>query len=393
MPSKIPSTWIRKYLTASRRVREAQAQPNEEDVRSFLAEARRQGTSRPQGSIAAAVEAASESGRQDPAPNVNMNIMELYWNDRHNEAFRPEVEEVCIGVETYQESSDRQEYAFAPSPIYRSDDAREILNEMHQNEIEITNENADDIARSIKNECGQANVPQTPPGEKYDSPPRITIQDRLGPRNKDDSQRMTPIKEILGVTNSEAQRRNTPVRERLGENQFDSPPRQTMAPCQLKGQCTKFKEKHPSRTGSGTDKSHLDRKPPANQTQSREGEVEKQRPTFVSRSSSEVFQTNSSKPSRRIYVPHSRNRNRLGAGNCLSKSRLKLKLFEKAGKQPRRSFPYPTRDAKSKSPSTMTDCKVQPKNATSRGPRAALTEKDDQTQQKPPPQKAAKIKN
>ena len=228
MPSKIPSTWIRKYLTASRRVREAQAQPNEEDVRSFLAEARRQGTSRPQESIATAVEAASESGRQDPAPNVNMNIMESYWNDRHNEAFRPEVEEVCIGVETYQESSNGQEYAFAPSPIYRSDDAREILNEMHQNEIKITNENADDIARSIENERGQANVPQTPPGEKYDSPPRITIQDRLGPRNKDDSQRTTPIKERLGVTNSEAQRRNTPVRERLGENQFDSPPRQTI---------------------------------------------------------------------------------------------------------------------------------------------------------------------
>ena len=48
-----------------------------------------------------------------------------------------------------------------------------------------------------------------------------------------------------------------------------------MAPRQLKGQCTIFKEKHPSTTGSGTDKSHLDRKPPANQTQSREGEVEK----------------------------------------------------------------------------------------------------------------------
>ena len=41
----------------------------------------------------------------------------------------------------------------------------------------------------------------------------------------------------------------------------------------------------------------------------------------------------------------------------------------------------------------MTDCMVQPENATSRGPRAALTEKDDQTKQKPPPQKAAKIKN
>ena len=279
MPSKIPSTWIRKYLTASRRVREAQAQPNEEDVRSFLAEARRQGTSRPQGSIAAAVEAAFESGRQDPAPNVNMNIMELYWNDRHNEAFRPEVEEVCIGVETYQESSDGQEYAFAPSPIYRSDDAREILNEMHQNEIEITNENADDIARSIENERGQANVPQTPPGEKYDSPPRITIQDRLGPRNKDDSQRTTPIKERLGVTNSEAQRRNTPVRERLGENQFDSPPRQTIeerigTTSIDRPQCMNPKEKHLSRTDSAIDLSHLDRKPPAGQTRCQGGGVE-----------------------------------------------------------------------------------------------------------------------
>ena len=66
---------------------------------------------------------------------------------------------------------------------------------------------------------------------------------------------------------------------------------------------------------------------------------------------------------------------------CLPKSRLKLKLFEKARKQPRLSFTYPTIDAKSEPLSTMTDCKVQPENATSRGPRAALTEKDNQTQQ------------
>ena len=220
-----PQEDIRQTLTDARRVREAQAQPNEEDVRSFLAEARRQGTSRPQGSIAAAVEAASEKGRQ--APVQNMNIMESYWNDQQNETFRPEVEKESPGIETYQESSDGQDYAPAPSPIYTSDDARNILNEMHENEIEITNENVDDIAKSIENEYGQANVPQTPPGEKYDSPPKISIRDRLGPKNQDDSQRKTPVKERLGATNSEAQR-NTPVRERIGEKPFDSPPRQTI---------------------------------------------------------------------------------------------------------------------------------------------------------------------
>ena len=96
MPSNIPSTWIRKYLTASRRVREAQAQPNEEDVRypswPRLGDKVHQDP--------------KEALRQQlkPHPKVegktmNMNIMESYWNDRHNEALRPEVEEVCIGVE------------------------------------------------------------------------------------------------------------------------------------------------------------------------------------------------------------------------------------------------------------------------------------------------------
>ena len=138
---------------------------------SFLAEARKQGTSRPQGSIAAAVETASlkktkpsnsfstpktdtEKGRQVPAPNIN--IMESYWNDQQNEAFRPttEVEEEYPGVETYQDSSDGQDYTLAPSPLYTSDNARNILNEMHENEIEITNDNADDIAKSIEEEYG-----------------------------------------------------------------------------------------------------------------------------------------------------------------------------------------------------------------------------------------------
>ena len=111
-----------------------------------------------------------------------MNIMELYWNDMQNET--PEVEEECPGIETYQDSSDGQDDAPAPSPLNSSYDARELLDEMHENEIEVTNENADDIAKSIEEENRQANVPQTPPRD--DSPP---IRERLGPKSRDESQR------------------------------------------------------------------------------------------------------------------------------------------------------------------------------------------------------------
>ena len=104
-------------------------------MRSFLTEARKQGTSRPQGSIAASVEA-------------QLNIMESYWNDKQNETAK--VEEECSGIETYQDSGDRQDAAPAPSPLNSGYDAREILDEMHENEIEVTNDNADEIAKKYR---------------------------------------------------------------------------------------------------------------------------------------------------------------------------------------------------------------------------------------------------
>ena len=180
------------------------------------------------------------------------------------------MEEEYPGVETYQDSSDRQDYTLAPSPLYTSDNARNILNEMHENEIEITNDNADDIAKSIEEEYGQASVPQTPPGEKYDSPPKISIRDRLEPKNRDDSQRKTPVKERLGATNKNEAQRNTPVRERIGEKPFDSPPRQTIeerfGTTSIARPMYESQRRIPVKDSLAINPSHLDRKPPAGQT-------------------------------------------------------------------------------------------------------------------------------
>ena len=81
-------------------------------------------------------------------------------------------------------------------------------------EIEVTNENAEDLARAIKEEESQENVQQTPP-TTFDSPPRTSVFDRIGLEEHEESHRRTPVRDRLGQTNSEA-KRNRPVKDRIG---------------------------------------------------------------------------------------------------------------------------------------------------------------------------------
>ena len=202
-------------------------------MRQFLTEARNLGTSRPQGGIAAAIEAAAAKDGQVQAPK--WNGMEDYWKRVQTGCFEPTRDELddCDGIESCRDTSEGQESAPAPSPLYQSSEDEVEVEVTYENdgfiqqsdgqenaptpnslyssgededEVEVTYENASSLVAAIKKEEGQNTVPQTPSSTlaPVDSPPEQTIHERVGPRNQ------------------------LQVKERLGKKQYDSPPRHSI---------------------------------------------------------------------------------------------------------------------------------------------------------------------
>ena len=75
-------------------------------MRQFLTEARNLGTSRPQGGIAAAIEAAAAKDGQVQAPK--WNGMEDYWKRVQTGCFEPtrDEEDDCDGIESCRDTSE-----------------------------------------------------------------------------------------------------------------------------------------------------------------------------------------------------------------------------------------------------------------------------------------------
>ena len=102
------------------------------------------------------------------------------------------------------ESSDEQETARAPSPLY---------------EVEVINETADDLAMEIKEEEGQDDVQQTPPR-------RVIFEETL---------RSTPVRQRLGPTKSEIReaQRTKPAKGRLGSKLSQSTPKEQIGTTEI----------------------------------------------------------------------------------------------------------------------------------------------------------------
>ena len=228
---------LRRGLSRSKKARESnqasEGTKTEVEVRQFLTEARNLGTSRPQGGIAAAIEAAAAKDGQVQAPK--WNGMEDYWKRVQTGCFEPtrDEEDDCDGIESCRDTSEGQESAPAPSPLYQSSEDEVEVEVTYENdgfiqqsdgqenaptpnslyssgededEVEVTYENASSLVAAIKKEEGQNTVPQTPSSTlaPVDSPPEQTIHERVGPRNQ------------------------LQVKERLGKKQYDSPPRHSI---------------------------------------------------------------------------------------------------------------------------------------------------------------------
>ena len=150
------------------------------------------------------VGAGAVAGGLDTA--LAWNGMESYWNKMSQEVheakeseeqtceaeFRAEVEAKEQGQDNAgdvcPDLSNNRGGGSMPKPPEAQNDTRNTLNEIHEQETEVTGENADAITQTIEGEP----VSQTPPREQinrlthspitYNTPPRRPVRERLGDR-------------------------------------------------------------------------------------------------------------------------------------------------------------------------------------------------------------------
>ena len=157
--------------------------------------------------------------------------MESYWNKQS--------EEVCKAKEPEEQNQEAQSEAETEFKEQGQDNGAcsgiKVYQDSSEVEIEVTDANADEIAKTIEEETRLQNTmanlteglgpsPGTPPTEvifrtthspiKFDTPPRKPVKERLGNRSVSPRREAAPHQ---GVRNQDETQRRTPVKDRLGQ--------------------------------------------------------------------------------------------------------------------------------------------------------------------------------